>query len=264
MLIYIFAIGTAFGSFALVLADRMHVGKDWVRGRSACDHCSHTLGPSDLIPILSWTIQNGKCRYCQHPISVVYPLVELGLGIAFAGSYYFLPYELGGLANVLFVLWLCGLVLMMSLVVADLKWFLLPSKIVYPLAGIAFVHRLVAFFVFEEQFIGAVVATMLALVIGSGLFWVLNRVSSGRWIGDGDFRLGIAIAFYLGSPLLTWLAVFFASVLGLVLSLPLIARSHNKLKLKIPFGPFLIAGLCVSYLVGQQLLDLYASLFLQY
>jgi prepilin signal peptidase PulO-like enzyme (type II secretory pathway) len=125
------------------------------------------------------------------------------------------------------------------------------------------VHRVIAFVAFEEQFVSATLSTLAAIAIGSGLFWTINKISSGRWIGDGDYRLGLAIALYLGSPLLTWLALFFGSVFGLALSLPVIAKSHSKMKLKIPFGPFLIVGLFISYLVGQQLLDWYSSLFLK-
>ncbi len=258
---YLFVLGAALGSFALVLADRMHAGKDWVRGRSVCDHCGHKLGPIDLIPLLSWVMQNGRCRYCQKKVSVVYPLVELGLGGAFLVSYTLAPYELKGLFIGLFALWLLGLVLATALVVADLKWFLLPSKIVYPMAAIALVHRFIAFFAFEQNFVGAVVNTALALLISSGLFWVLHRVSNGKWIGDGDYRLGLAIAFYLGDPIKAWMALFFASVVGLILSVPVIVRSKNKMKLKIPFGPFLIIGLFMTYLVGQRVADWYSSLF---
>lgn len=261
MPLYLFAIGAALGSFALVLADRMHAGKDWVRGRSACDHCGHTLGPLDLIPLVSWVLLNGRCRYCQKKVSGVYPLVELGLGIAFVVSYLFVPYELSGLFVVLFALWLLGLVMAAALVVADFKWFLLPSKIVYPMAAVALVHRCVAFFAYEQSFLTAAGYTALALLISSGLFWVLHRISDGKWIGDGDYRLGLATAFYLGEPFKAWTALFFASIVGLVVSAPVIIRSKNKMKLKIPFGPFLIIGLFITYLFGQRVIDWYSGLF---
>lgn len=260
--VYSFLVGTAFGSFALVLADRMHAGKDWVRGRSVCDHCGHKLGPRDLVPLVSWVASNGRCRYCEQRIAPTYPAVELALGSAFLVSYLFAPYELQGLGLVLLGLWLFGLVIMMALVVSDLKWYLLPSKLVYPLVGVAAVHRVVQC-VFEQQgILEAVAATMAALLIASGLFWALNFISNGRWIGDGDYRLGLAIGLYLGDPLLAWMTLFFASVFGLVIIAPALVKKKNRLKLKIPFGPFLILGLMWSYIIGERLLSWYLDTFL--
>jgi len=262
--IYIFVVGTAFGSFALVLADRMHAGKDWVKGRSVCNHCNHKLQAVDLIPLVSWTLQNGRCRHCHKKISWFYPLVELGLGAAFVVSHLLLPYQLTGLFTVMFGLWLFGLVLMAALVVSDLKWFLLPSKIVYPLALVGLAHRVVEFFANNKTLVDSLVATTAALAVGAGLFWVLNKVSNGKWIGDGDYRLGIAMGLFLGDPFLTWMALFFASVFGLVVAIPKLAKSKNKSKIKIPFGPFLIIGLFAVYLVGGDFLNWYTDTFIYF
>jgi len=262
--IYSFVVGTAFGSFALAMADRMKKGEDWVRGRSKCDHCGHKLSSRDLVPIFSWLSQKGKCRYCRKKLSIFYPLVELGTGLAFLGSYIFAPYELTGLSSVMFVLWLLGLVIMAGLVVFDLRWYLLPNKLVYPLIAVAATHRIIAFFAFNEVFSEVVLPTLLSLLIGSGLFWALHKISKGKWIGDGDYRLGFAIALFLADPLTTWLSLFAASVFGLMIMLPMLFRgkSKKKLKIKIPFGPFLILGLYFSYLFGERLIDWYINTFL--
>ena len=266
LVIYAFVIGAAMGSFALVLADRMHAGKDWVRSRSQCDRCGHKLGPVDLIPIVSWTLQNGRCRYCKHVISVYYPLVELGLGAAFAASVQWAPYDLEGLRIAQLVVWLVGLVLMTALVVSDLKWYLLPSKLVYPLAGLASVHRVLAFAAEKQSFGSAVAGTAAALLIGSGLFWGLNTVSKGKWVGDGDYRFGLALALFLGDPFMAWIALFMASVFGLLGAAPYILRTKakSKMKLKIPFGPFLILGLYVTYLFGERIIDWYLKTFVYF
>lgn len=264
--VYAFVIGTALGSFALVLADRMHSGKDWVRSRSQCDHCGHVLGPVDLIPVISWTVQNGRCRYCKRSLSFYYPLVELGLGTALTVSYLSLPYTLGGLGTVRFVLWALGLVIMTALVVSDIKWYLLPSKLVYPLAVLAALHRIVVYIADDQTFAGALLGTSAALLIGAGLFWVLNTVSKGKWIGDGDYRFGIALSLFLGDPFLAWIALFMASVFGLLAALPVLLRSQakRKLQLKIPFGPFLILGLYVTYLFGERIIDWYTRTFIYF
>jgi prepilin signal peptidase PulO-like enzyme (type II secretory pathway) len=100
------------------------------------------------------------------------------------------------------------------------------------------------------------------LIVGSGIFWVLYHISKGNWIGDGDYRLGIAIGLFLANPLLTWLSLFIASILGLIIMLPRNMRSKEKLKVKIPYGPFLILGLYFSYLFGARIIDWYYATFL--
>lgn len=260
--LYLFGAGAALGSFALVLADRMHVGTDWVKGRSMCDHCGHKLHVRDLIPLFSWIVQAGKCRYCRKKISVFYPLVELGLGLSFAASYMFVPYVLSDTNTVLFVLWLTSLVLMAALVVTDLKWFLLLNKLVYPLIFAAFVHRIIEFSTSDQSAHAALLEGVAALIVGSGLFWTLNKLSHGKWIGDGDYRLGAAIALFLGDPVLTWISLFFASVLGLLVSFPTLLKSRNRMRIRIPFGPFLIGGLFITYLTGDDIVNWYSNTFL--
>jgi len=262
LIIYVFMLGAAFGSFALVLADRMHTGRDWVKGRSACDHCGHKLGPADLVPLISWTLQNGKCRHCSKRISVFYPLVELGLALAFVGSYILLPYDISGLNIARFVLWLLGLVIMTALVVSDLKWYLLPSRLVYPLVGLSSAHVALSYYTSNQSTLNFGLNMLVSLAIGSGLFWLLYQMSSGKWIGDGDYRLGVAMALFLGNPFHVWMSLFFASVLGLAVSVPVIVRAKDKLKVKIPFGPFLIMGLLLAYLFGERIVDWYSSAFL--
>ncbi len=260
--IYLFIIGLCFGSFALAMVDRMKAKKDWVKGRSKCDFCKHKLSVIDLIPILSWLSTAGKCRYCKKKLSVFYPLVELFTGLAFLFSYLYFPYEISGLALSLFVIWLFGLVLMSALIVFDIRWYLLPNKLVYPLIYTALAYRIISYFVNTQGLIEAITATILSLLVSAGLFWFLHVVSDGKWIGDGDVRLGVAIGLFLANPFLAWLCLFFASMLGLILALPMLIHSKKKLKLKIPFGPFLILGLYFSFLFGQSLLDWYTSTFL--
>ncbi len=141
--IYIFVIGLCFGSFALAMTDRMKAKKDWVKGRSECDKCRHKLGLKDLVPLASWLSTGGKCRYCHKRLSKAYPLTELACGSAFVMSYIFVPYELDGYGLAVFGLWLLALVIMTSLIVFDLRWFLLPNKLVYPLQIIALIHWII-------------------------------------------------------------------------------------------------------------------------
>lgn len=260
--IYVFVVGLAFGSFALAMAMRMKSGKDWVRGRSECDHCGHKLSAKDLVPVASWLSSSGKCRYCRKQLSKSYPLAELGTGTAFLLSYIFVPYELSGYGLISFGLWLLALVIMTALVVFDLKWFLLPNKLVYPLQITALAHWIIIS-VNNSQTITKDLTTLgWALLVSTGIFYLLHVISSGKWIGDGDVRLGVAMGLFLGSPSIAWLAIFVASVSGVLIAVPSLIKSSKALKMKLPFGPMLIFGLIFSYLFGVQIIDWYTTTFL--
>jgi leader peptidase (prepilin peptidase)/N-methyltransferase len=77
-------LGLCFGSFANVVVYRVPRGLSVVRPRSACPGCHTPIKERDNIPVLSWILLKGRCRSCGMRISVRYPLIELGVGIAFA------------------------------------------------------------------------------------------------------------------------------------------------------------------------------------
>lgn len=89
----IFAFGLFIGSFLNCVIYRLEQGKSFLKGRSYCPHCKHQLFWQDLIPVLSFFILRGKCRYCQKSISWQYPLVELATGIIFILCFLLAPYQ---------------------------------------------------------------------------------------------------------------------------------------------------------------------------
>lgn len=262
ILIYLGTVGLAFGSFALAMIDRMKTGRDWVKGRSECDKCRHKLGVVDLFPVISWTSTKGRCRYCKTKLSKAYPLTELMCGLAFVVSFWFVPYDLAGINIVKFVIWLCAIVIMTALVVYDARWFKLPSKLVYPLVFLGLIHRIIEVLYNSESIGRDLIAVSLSLLVGSGLFMIIYLASSGKWIGDGDIRLGIAIGLFLPGPIESWLAIFVASVLGLIVGVTTTHKGTKIMTTKIPYGPMLIAGLFFVYLFGNQLIDWYSHTFL--
>lgn len=260
--VYLFFLGLCFGSFALVLTDRMHSKRDWVRGRSKCDECHRELQIKDLVPVGSWVFYGGKCRRCGVKLSKSYPLAELFLGFGFLLSFIFWPAEHVGFISILmFIVWLAALVVMTALFVYDLRWFLLPNKLVYPLVitGVAWM----ALDIIDKGVSNVLLLEyILSVFVAAGFFLLLFMTSGGRWIGDGDIRLGLAIGLFTGSWAESWLVIFLASVFGLVFALPAFAETKNankRLKLKIPFGPVLILALVVVMLFGEQIIDWYAT-----
>jgi leader peptidase (prepilin peptidase)/N-methyltransferase len=253
------------GSFVLAYVDRSKSKRNWVSGRSECEYCKHKLSVVDLIPIISWLSTAGKCRYCRKSLSFSYPLTEFAMALLFIGSYLFWPVELDSFSAIAqLVIWLVALVPLMALVIYDLRWFLLPTNIIRILIvlGIVWVIIDVAN---ASNLILSIILTFAAIGLGAGFFLLLLLFSKGKWIGDGDVRLAVAMGLFIGNPVGVWMAIFVASVAGIIASIPLLFKSKSikkQLKLKIPFGPMLIFALYLVVLFGDRIIDWYETTFI--
>ena len=266
-------LGLCFGSFINALVYRLRMQEKRTKkarkgnenysilnGRSMCPHCKHELAPKDLVPLLSWLYLRGKCRYCGKPISGQYPLVESATAILFVFSYLYWPYELVSAENLFaFIIWLIFLIGFISLTIYDLKYLILPNKIIFPMAIIAIIG-----IVAETILLGNTTPLKTAFwgfVVGGGIFYVLFQISRGKWIGGGDVKLGFLLGAVVGGPWLAFLMLFLASLLGTVYALPLMLTGKLKAKSRIPFGPFLIAAAIIVQLFGAGIIDWYQNLF---
>jgi prepilin signal peptidase PulO-like enzyme (type II secretory pathway) len=261
-IILLAVLGLIFGSFVNALVWRLHKKKDWVKARSQCTHCGHTLTAADLIPVISWLILHGRCRYCRKPISAQYPIVELAMALVFILSYAFWPEDLTGGQRVLFISWLAAAVGLMALLVYDVKHYLLPSKIIYPTLAIAAVGRAVYIAGWAADKPRELVLWGLSIAIASGIFLVLFLVSKGEWIGYGDVRLGLVTGTLLGAPDKSFLMIFMASVLGIIFVAPSIISKKKALTSKLPYGPFLITATAITILFGPAIIEGYKRTFL--
>lgn len=229
------------------------------RGRSMCPACHHELAAKDLVPVLSWLSLRGKCRYCQKPISWQYPLVELLTAVLFLVSYLFWPYVWQGLGIYLFVFWLIFMVAFMALAVYDLRWQILPNKIIFPLIVLAIIQVL-GQLVFYGGSLGFLLGLLYAVLIDSGIFYVLFQLSRGAWIGGGDVKLGVVLGILATGPFRAVLLLFLASCLGSLASIPLLAA--GKRKARISFGPFLLAAAVLVVLFGDSIISWYTRTLL--
>ena len=87
IIVYMFIIGAVLGSFYMVVGDRLSNNESIVVPRSHCSKCNHILSWYELIPIVSYIIQRGKCKNCHTKLSISYMLIEILSGILFALSY---------------------------------------------------------------------------------------------------------------------------------------------------------------------------------
>lgn len=275
--IWLAILGLSLGSFVNALVWRTHeqerVGKGQkvnskklsiLNGRSMCVHCRHELAWFDLMPVISWLSLGGKCRYCHKPISWQYPIVEVSTVAIFVISYLYFPFRNSLLIThySLLALWLVVVTGFMALIVYDIRWYLLPNRIVFPLQAIAGLLAIIAITQFPDRY--GLIQQGMALLVSAGLFWALHTISGGKWIGYGDVKLGVVIGLVLGRGDLALLMLFLASALGTIVALPLLLRGKANRTTKLPFGPFLMASTMVVFLLGTQIIDWYTSMFLTY
>lgn len=274
LMIYILiaGLGLALGSFVNALVWRVHeqMGSrkkaddphlSVLRGRSMCPDCRHTLNMADLIPLLSWLMLKGKCRYCQKPVSAQYPVVEVMTAALFITSYHIWPYGFSAHGIFFFGTWLITLTGLVALAVYDVRWMLLPNRIVYPLT-VLWAALIAIRAVFFEGGMGLVIGSVIGLIICGGLFWVLFQLSDGEWIGGGDVKLGFLLGLIAGNAMPAFLIIFLASLLGTLWVLPLLVNKKLAIKAQIPFGPFLIVATIIVFLLGDRLIGQFADYFL--
>ena len=189
-------------------------------------------------------------------------MVELLTAVLFVASYIFWPEQLNTLSGQSILgLWLVALVLLVALAIYDLRWMLLPNKLVFPL-GLVAVAMVLLRALASETPLQVVVGAIAGLLAAGGIFYVLFQLSDGAWIGGGDVKIGFALGLMLGSALLGLLMLFIASLLGLLVSLPSLIKRGKTASSKIPFGPFLIAATIICMLFGAGMIDWYNGQFL--
>lgn len=267
----IFLFGLALGSFVNALVWRVHeqatssvkrASKDLsiTTGRSMCPRCKHQLHIQDLIPVLSWLWLKGKCRYCCKSIGWQYPLVELITAGLFVLSYLVWPHGLDLLGSLQLGVWLLCVTIFMALVVYDLRWMILPDRIVLPLTVLAALQ--VGLLTAQQRSLTVVAGSLLGVLCLAGLFYLLFQISGGKWIGGGDVKLGVSLGLLVGGPAKALAVLFLAACLGTICTLPLLVLGKKKASQQLPFGPFLIAATIIIYLFGTGLVAWYKKQFL--
>lgn len=236
-ILFVFIIGLFIGSFYNVVAMRTLKGENIVISRSHCPSCNHVLGPLDLIPVFSYILLRGRCRYCKIKISPLYCFGELITGITLAYIYW-----LFGLSFDFIIHATLGSVLVI-LVISDLLEKTVPNKIV--LFGLLAILIL-------RVIKGERVLFYTLSSLGVFLLLFLVMVGSGNKLGGGDVKLYSIIGLATG----IWgalVSIFLASLFALLVTMPLILTKRVDKKHPIPFVPFIWAGVLFSYLIEINL-----------
>lgn len=237
----VFILGTIFGSFLNVVIYRLNTGLPVTTGRSRCFSCNKTLSWYELIPLVSFIVQKGRCRSCQAKISLQYPLVELATGILFVLSAQVATFSFFAMTIELVLLFKVYAIVSMLLVILfvyDLKHKILPTIILYSFVAVSFLYTIVLYMTSERTLLDVFTGGILALPIFSLWFF-----SKGKWIGFADGVLFLGVGFLLGFALgiNTFLFAFWVGALIAIILTYLLPKKFG-FESEIPFGPFIIAS----------------------
>jgi leader peptidase (prepilin peptidase)/N-methyltransferase len=250
-------LGLAIGSFLNVVIWRIPNGGSLRTPPSACPKCGHPIRARDNIPVLSWLILRGKCRDCGEPISVRYPLVELGTALAFVGIVLWAGLQPAGLWLLPAYLYFAAVSIALALI--DLDTRTLPNRIVVPSIAIMAILLAVPSMVTGDWF-----ALLWAAVSGAALFvfYLLLVIIYPSGMGFGDVKLAAVVGLALGY--LGWgsliVGAFAAFLLGGVFSIVLLAIGRATRKTGIPFGPWMLLGAWVGIVFGREISQGYLAL----
>ena len=241
----LFILGLVVGSFLNVLIWRLDdekAPKFW-QGRSICPKCKHELSFRDNVPLLSFVLLGGKCRFCRKKISIQYPIVELTAAITTVLT-------VGLLSHLSFLSILSYLIIVYSFIViffADWIYGLIPDEmeiLIVLVAGLSYLSDL----------------SLLSWNIGTGIisalaFFLVVLATKFRGMGLGDVKLAFVIGFLLG-----WrgalVAFWMSFILGGVFALLLLLLKRRKFRDTIALGPFMVIGTLISVLWGNQILKI--------
>ncbi len=260
--IIVFLLGTIIGSFLNVVIYRFNTSRSVVVGRSICMTCSHKLNWYEMIPVLSFIFQKGKCRSCSTTISHQYPLVEFITGIVFAViAFHFLPILYISVNTFVFLLSFYVFIFSILIVIAvyDLRHKIIPDRLVYTFAFFALVSTFINTTGIGDLFVVPNIwslSTGIVLALPFALIWLLSR---GRLMGLGDAKLILGIGWLFGYS--QGIAVLVLSFwIGAVFSLIVLLFTKMKISMKteIPFAPFLILAMIIVLYTGINIFKLSA------
>jgi len=298
--LFLFIFGLAVGSFINVVSLRYQPGQKLldrkiIGGRSHCPNCHKKLNWYELIPVISFLIQKGKCRHCGHRLSLQYPLVEILSGLIFVFVPLVLTYNLqpttyNFLSLLVVSCWLLVFLLFLLLSIIDLRHSIIPDSINLSLAilGIILIvayQKLSYLFSWNPNFSGRFsffkyyalpldflpasivnsqwsifINHLFAVLLGRFIFGLIIFFSRGRAMGMGDFKLIGALGLIFGWPdILMVIALSF--IIGAIVGIIFLIKKKKKIKDAIPFGPFLVIGSSLTFFFGYLIIDGYFKLF---
>jgi leader peptidase (prepilin peptidase)/N-methyltransferase len=241
----VFVFGLIIGSFCNVVIYRLPQGKSIVRPASRCRSCDSFIRPWDNIPLLSYALLKGRCRFCKEPISLRYPAVE-----SLSGVLYVLLYLKFGL-TVTFAVYALLTSALVIVAFIDLDHKIIPNIITLPGMAVGLGLSLGVSPIRPP-------ASLIGLISGGAIFYLIALISGGG-MGGGDIKLIAMIGAFLGLQGVLF-TIFVSALSGSVVGVMLMLLGRKGRKDRVPFGPFLAFGAILYMLVGNDLIQWYLDL----
>ncbi len=257
----VFVLGASIGSFLNVVIYRIPAGLSLIYPPSRCPHCLTPLSPFENVPIFGWLWLRGRCKHCQAPIAIRYPLVEAATGLLF----------LIVLGNAQTGVEIVGYWALFSWLVAlaliDIDTLTLPNGLTQSglVAGLVFKMALGRGEVFNtaeisQSLMGGIIGAVFGLWLLDIIAFVGSIALGQTAMGAGDSKLAALMGAWLGWKYLL-LAGFIACALGAFVGGGAIALGWLNRRQAMPFGPFLAGAAALTALWGETILSAYFNLF---
>lgn len=249
-LITFFILGTILGSFYNVVGYRLPKGESITKPKhSYCVSCGKKLSWYELIPILSYIIQKGKCRSCHEKISIFHPFIELVTGSLFAVSFYSFgfSYEL--------IIALVLVSLFSIVIVSDLTYMIIPDEVTFISALIIIIVNFLNLGLKDGMIqLGSGILTFFVMYI---IMLIGNFIFKKETLGGADIKLMLISGLVL-HPVLGVMVIFLASSIALPVSILIYVINKEHM---IPFGPFIVASILLLFLFKIDL-NTFVNLFI--
>lgn len=228
--IWLMIIGAIMGSFLGCMGYRIPNKIKTTYPSSFCSSCKKSLKWYMNIPILSYIFLGGKCYYCHKKIGFIYFLCELIGCLLFGLNYYLFNFSINFFLSTILT---CVLIVT---IVSDFEYYYISDRVII----ISIVLLLITNYIFlsNYDFIMRIVSSVVLFLFMIGVKILGNSMFNRESLGDGDIKLMAVIALSLGI-INSFIALFFAALIGLVFSLIIIRKNKEGI---IPFGPFLLIG----------------------
>ena len=242
-------LGALWGSFANVCIFRLPKEKNVVSGRSYCPKCENNIVWHDNIPIVSFIKLKAKCRNCEYQIPIQYLIVEI-LSLASFTLIYFLF----GISFTTLLFWILYLSFLIIFFI-DLKHFIIPNVITFPLMMIGFIKSFDPnlSYIFPN-YINSLIGGLLGYGVIFSIIYFYKQIRKKEGMGLGDAKLFAVIGFWFG-----WISIpfiiFLSSVLALISVIPSLIKKSKQMSSEIPFGPYIIIATLLFVIFKENLLD---------
>ena len=267
IIFFSFLFGLCLGSFLNVCIFRLPRELSVVAGRSLCPHCDKQIKWYDNLPLLSYLLLGGECRYCGEPIRLRYFIVELASGLIVAMSA-FVWLQLPRPDYINFILSVVFVLISMAMAAIDLEFSIIPNELNYTLILLGLVSGLFTRYPLTTAAGGQFQPEQLWQVLGGfflggGIFLLLALISPLIYgkaaLGMGDVKLIAAYGAWLG-PGGVLLTIISGSLIGAIVGTVLMKLKGQSLRTEIPFGPFLCLAGVIAYIYGTEIIQWYLAL----